>query len=197
MIGYVILALAVAGLIAAVIFMFVKSDFPPYKHKKEGMYGSTKAIIWAENGHLLNQYNAHLIAKAAWCVAEAWRKQGLPHADKAKDLMKDVACLITTKEGFQRWGFYQWQVVASVQLWTKDKIYSKSIPMMVVHEGTVDRLSFSKTPEMQPMIHEMIHAVMDKVRRDADHDHEDDTIWAKQDDVQQLEEFAQELYKVW
>lgn len=197
-IGIIILVITVLALIAGAVFMFLKSDFPHYPDRKEGVFRTTKARIWAQNSLLLGEYDAKDVAKAAYCVGEAWAHMDMPEPQKVREILSDVGVLITTREGFARWGFYAYNIVASVQIWTKDKFYSKNIPLAVVHEGTINRLKTSTgsaLPNGQPLIHEMIHAVLDKMNNSADHRHADTRYWNRVDDQIALEETAQDFYR--
>lgn len=197
-IGIVILIVAVLGLIAAVIYLFMRSDFPHYECKTVDQYKGTKIRIWAEDEYLLNMYQSYVVAFAVNCVEAAWRELKLPNQDKVSKVLEEVGFLITTRQGFQKWSGQPYGKVASVQSWTKDKIYSKNIPLIVVHEGTLDRLKTStgtSLPKGQPVIHETIHAVLQMVTKSADFYHENDDIWAKiDDDKSQLEEVAENLF---
>lgn len=200
MIGYIILAVSVLALIAALVFIFIKSSLPPYKDKKSGSFGGFKATVWAQNSDLLSKYDANDVAKAAYALASVWSfKSKLAHPEKATSTLKEVGVLLTTKEGFQRWGYFSPSIVASVQLWTKDKIYNKRFPLIVVHEGTLDRMLSSTGNAMnrgQPVIHELIHAVMDEVYKSADAKHIDEDVWENtKDDRLQVEEEAMKVYQ--
>lgn len=198
MTGYIILAVALVSIIACLLFIFLKSSYPRFKHKKSGEFRGFSATIWAENKELLDKCDANKAAKAAYALATSWRYMNFPDPDKADNLLKKTGVLVLTKETFPKWGYYPADVVSSVQLWTKNKIFDKRIPLVAMHEGTISRLSSATGESMpggQPVIHELLHAVLDDVAKNTDYRHTDNKFWARSDDKIQLEEEASYLFR--
>jgi hypothetical protein len=194
-IGWIILAVAVLGLLAALIYMFVRSGFPPYKFKTEGKFDFVKSRLWAQD-EVCNKKlpRAYDVARAAWAVNKAWGELGLPEQELVKNTLREVGFLLVTDQDFHRWSGLKVDNIASVSVWTKDKIYSRNIPVCAVKLSTIldnESRTGNSLDGGQPMIHEMIHAVAERVYRDFDRYHKDDVLW------KQIQERAQKIYLTW
>lgn len=160
-VGIVILVITALALIAGIVFIFVHSELPKYKFKKEAKNDTNRVRIFAETKELLDRYNENDILKLMNLFTEVLKETALDYT-KSKKCLSDVAILLTSREGFQRRAYWNYNMAASVMVWTRDKVYQKQIPMAIIHEGTLDKLQDLGGDPMfkgRPLVHEFLHSV--------------------------------------
>lgn len=170
----IILVVTLLALLAGVIYLFVRSDFPKFKFYKEGVYNNVKARIWAENEDILALIDEKTVAKAAWSVQAAWNSLGIHGGIIARNTMTEVALIATTDKTFPKWGYYESTAVGAVQIWIKNRIFDKNIPASVLHET---KLRSRGDAESAYSIHEYIHACAHKALGNEDRLHQNEELW--------------------
>lgn len=170
----IILVVSLLALLAGVIYLFVRSDFPKFKFYKEGFYNNVKARIWAENEDILALIDEKSVAKAAWSVQAAWNSLGLRNIPAARTAMSEVALIATTDVTFPKWGYYEATRVGGVQIWIKNRIFDRNIPACVLHET---KLRSREDAESAYSIHEYIHACAHKALGNEDRLHQNEELW--------------------
>lgn len=184
MTGIIILILTIVVFLAFVGYMlFLHSNFPEFKNHKKGTYKFINVNSYSDEGVV--PLDISVCGKAAYSIYKAW--EFLELDDKAtleevEKVLSEVNVAVVREDRTEEFCYWNSEQVAACTRRYKDNPFMHNRYLAVIHEGTVKKalkVSDDGLKNGDPLIHELIHIVLDETGNGYDRSHSEVFAWAK------------------